>query len=260
MSEELTEQDIINKLEEMVEHDKLAKLAFEDNYEKGDNARVTARRDTRTINVQIMPDAKESVAKSLIDCYQEVAKYNKNNPSEKATIMVNMKDAPVNIKAAIIKEVLKYEDLTDPLMLLNIYNLIKSYNSLDDSYFQSQDIYVNSIEELLDLKLALASDLKDFSRRLSIYFLSLIKSYNKLVFTPADEHVQMPQIYEALILSSDLLTMAGIFAKAPAISTDELMYIDNAYVYMTSLISKSNICAGLMEDFYNSMEAKEEED
>ena len=88
---------------------------------------------------------------------------------------------------------------------------------------------------------------------LSLNFLSLLKSYTKFVYTPSDEHIELPALYRNMILSSDMSTLSGIFAKAPEFSTNELMYIDNAYIYMTTLLSKSKVGIDLMEDFFNDL-------
>lgn len=168
---------------------------------------------------------------------------------EKGNVMVDLKSCPTELKIEAIKYALTLDNLSDPLMILNILNLIKVYNTLDDEFFKLPDIYVNTVEELLDIKLALRDDLKEFSRKLSIYFLSIIKSYNKLTFTPADEHKDLPKLYEIIIMSTDFLTLSGIFSKATGISTDDLMYINNAYLYMNSLIMKGMGCMDMMCDF-----------
>ena len=169
--------------------------------------------------------------------------------------MVDLKPiTDLTLKSEIIKAGLENENLSDPLMLLNILNLIKMYNTLDDSYFSSPDVYVNSIEELLDLKLNMSKELKAFTRKLSVYFLSLLKSYNKLTYTPSDEHIELPNIYDQLFLAMDLMTMAGMFSKVTDISTDELIYIDNAYVFMSSMVLKEASSANLVNIFYSAIE------
>ena len=160
----------------------------------------------------------------------------------------------LSLKCGIIKYALTLEDLEDPIMILNIINLIKVYNTLDDTFFTAPDIYVNSVEELLDLKLSIMTELKQFTRLLSVYLLSLMKSYNKLTYTPADEHKDLPKIFAAIFLTIDLSTICGIFAKAGTISTDELMFIDNAYMYVNMLTTKNLQSVDLINAFYKSME------
>ena len=208
---------------------------------------VTHNKEENSIRFDITDEAADVVSK-VEKIYKDVAEFNSVNDN-KVTVMVDLKHCKVDTKAEVIRFALGYNDLEDPLMLLNILNLVKMYNTLDDNHFAADDVFVNSIEELLDLKLLLSSDIKEFSRKLSIYFLSIIKSYNKMTFTPADDHTVLPKVFEALILASDLLTLSGIFAKATNISTEDLVYVDNAYIYMTSLINKGITTSSLLGEF-----------
>ena len=168
---------------------------------------------------------------------------------------LDIKNISLADKIEIIKFALNYENLdSDPLMLLNILNLVKSYNTLSEDYFQSPDIYVNSVEELLDLKLALSTEMKTFSKKIVMYFFGILKSFNKMSFTAADEHEELPNLFKNLFLLLDINTISALLAKCPNFCTDEIKYVDNAYVYMSSIILKSAGASALLEDFYKSME------
>lgn len=206
-----------------------------------------------TIRLEVKDEA-EDVVNKIKDIYNAVLSYNEEHADKKATIMVDLKHCSVEKKAELIKFALQFDKLEDPLMLLNILNLIKVYNTLDESYFKSADVYVNSIEELLDLKLAINSELKEFSKRLVIYFLGVLKSYNKMAFTPADEHIELPIVFQNIFRVVDIATIASLFAKCGTFSTDEVMYIDHAYTYMTLILSKSANAISLIEEFYTEKE------
>lgn len=183
-----------------------------------------------------------------------------SEPTAEGTFLIPMADlkhATTEQKIEAIRYGLNTPTLNDPLMQLNLYNLVKSYNNMNDDFFNSDDIYFNSVEELLDVKLALGAEIKAFIRQLSIYFVSLLKSYNKMMFTPAEEHIELPQLYKNMVLSSDIMTLSGILAKSPAFSTDELVYINNAYVYMTTLIDRSKYGLGLLNNFIDTLEQTE---
>ena len=178
---------------------------------------------------------------------------------KKGNVMIDLKTLPTEEKANILKYVLtdkEAENIDDPLMALNVLNLIKVYNTLDDEYFKAPDIYVNSVEELLDLKLSISKDLKQFSKTISIYFLSLLKSYSKMSFTPTEEHVELPALIKSLFLATDLTTISGVFAKTSDINTNDLFFVDNAYLYMTSMVMKCANSASMINDFYNQLEVK----
>ena len=204
---------------------------------------IEANLAEKTIRLDVGKDS-EITWEQIFKSYKETDKV------EDAVLMVDLKHATVEKKAEIIKEALKYDNLNDPLMLLNILNLVKVYNTLDDSYFQAEDIFVNSVEELLDLKLAIAPELKEFSKRIAVYFFGLVKSYSKIAFTPADEHIELPNIFKQLFQLLDLATISSILAKSSPFSTSEITYIDNAYVYLSSIISRSNVALDFIEEFY----------
>lgn len=204
---------------------------------------IEANLTEKTIRLDVGKDS-EITWEQILKSYKETDKV------EDAVLMVDLKHANVEKKAEIIKEALKYDNLNDPLMLLNILNLVKVYNTLDDSYFQAEDIFVNSVEELLDLKLAIAPELKEFSKRIAVYFFGLVKSYSKIAFTPADEHIELPNIFKQLFQLLDLATISSILAKSSPFSTSEITYIDNAYVYLSSIISRSNVALDFIEEFY----------
>ena len=171
--------------------------------------------------------------------------------------MLDIKSLSLDDKVAIIKIALNCEDVTDPLMIMNLINLVKVYNTLADDYFESPDVYVNSVEELLDLKLALSANLKEFARNIVIYFLSILKSYHKTSYHSTDSHKPLPSLYNMFFWSVDFLTLSGILAKAPEVSTKELTFIDGAPNILMALITKSANSLVLMEQFFKDKEVGE---
>lgn len=170
---------------------------------------------------------------------------NKENFSD--TILLDLKKLDAELLTEAFRYSLKREDLKDPLMLLNIINLIKTYNTLDDSFFENEDIYFASIDTFLDIKALLNTELKYFSKTLSIYFISLLKSYSKTEFFPSDIHVDLPEIYKNFILSTDFFTLCSIFSKSESFNTENCIYINDAIKYITLLLNKNTIGY----DFFN---------
>lgn len=223
----------------------------------------------KNIIIRVTPEA-EDLAEIMEKCYND--KYlvtqicqncdipdedgvqQTNEDTSDIIVMFDLKNASTEQKIEAIKYGLQTPTLQDPLLQLNIYNLVKSYNNMNEYFFSSTDVYFNSVEEILDVKLALGKEIKAFIRQLSIYFMSIFKSYNKFVFTPSDEHIVLPALYRNMILSSDLGTLSGIFTKTPEFSTKELVFVDDAYVYLTTLINKSQRGTDLVEEFLKSLE------
>ena len=169
-------------------------------------------------------------------------------------LFLNLKPLNTELKAVALKYALSRNDLKDPLTTLNILNLIKIYNTLDDSFFEDENVWVNSLEDLLDLKLEIHDELKEFIKQFSIYFLSLIKSYNKMIYTPLDNHIDLPQVYKTLFLSMDFMTASGIFSISETINTDELIYINDATSYLMEMMVKNCMGIGLLNDFLEKKE------
>ena len=174
--------------------------------------------------------------------------------SEEAIVFLNLKGLNTSLLTEAIKYSLTREDLRNPYMLLNIINLIKIYNTLDDSFFENEKIYVSSIEDLLDVKLDLTSEIAEFQKKLSIYFISLFKSFNKTQYEPLDKHIALPNIYKNIIMSLDILTLSGIFSVSEPFSTSECIYIDNANLYMTELLARGSMSVFLMNNLLGEID------
>lgn len=186
----------------------------------------------------------EDVEKSL-SCI-----YDYENTLDNVNVILNLKELEVELLAECFRYSLAREDLRDPVMILNIINLVKIYNTLDDSFFADENIYVKSIEDLLDLKLEIHSELKEFVKKLSMYFVSLFKSYNKIIFTPLDNHKKLPNVIKAIFLSTDLLTLSGIFASSEPFNTADCCYVEDSLIYVSSLLLKGSMSVNLMESFF----------
>ena len=138
-------------------------------------------------------------------------------------------------------------DIANPYILLNLYNTVKRYNTLDNSFFESEDVWFTSIEQFLDIKVGLRSEIQSFTNKMAYWYLSCIYSMHKVEYTMLEHHEPMPDIYRNFMLTSDLYTMSALVAKADNIQTKDLMLVDNAYAYITELALRSNIAAKLFE-------------
>lgn len=189
----------------------------------------------------------EISSEQLIDLIKKVYEFESN--SEHINILLLLKGLDITKIEEAVKYSLTREDLRDPIMILNILNFIKTYNTLSDDFFENENIYVSSLDDFLDLKLALRKELKEFSQKLSIYFISLFKSYNKTDYVPTDVHMELPWIYRSIMLSSDILTLSGIFAVSEHFDTERCVYIDEAFKYVSSLLMKNSISIACLNNF-----------
>lgn len=167
----------------------------------------------------------------------------------KDIILTRLKNLNVDLIIEALRISLTRETLKDPLMLLNIINLVKVYNTLEDSFFEDENIYFNDMEDLLDVRLELREEVNAFSKQLSIYFISLIKSYSKTTFLPTDEYISLPAAYKSIILSTDFYTLSGIFAAGEQFDTTNCPYVIDAMECLSTLFLKNSVSLNLFENF-----------
>ena len=167
----------------------------------------------------------------------------------KDIILTRLKNLNVDLIIEALRISLTRETLKDPLMLLNIINLVKVYNTLEDSFFEDENIYFNDMEDLLDVRLELREEVNAFSKQLSIYFISLIKSYSKTTFLPTDEYISLPAAYKSIILSTDFYTLSGIFAAGEQFDTTNCPYVIDAMECLSTLFLKNSVTLNLFENF-----------
>lgn len=172
-------------------------------------------------------------------------------------IYLNLREVSVENLAEVFKYAFGRDDIKDPITILNIINLIKIYNALNDTFFANEHIWFTSLEKMLDLKLLIHTELKQFIRQFSIYFLSLIKSYNKLTYTPIDNNIELPQLYQTLFESMDFMTAAGVFSVTKNINSDELVLINNSIVFLSEMMVKNCMGMSLLNEFLEETEYKE---
>ena len=190
-----------------------------------------------------MPDAKLFVfLNKLFSIENELIK-------EDYTVFLDLKNQSHDFLVSVLRFAIQRDDLCDTGLILNLFNLVKTYNTLDDSFLENEDIYISSMEALLDLKQALREELKEFTKKLSVYFISLIKSYGGSVYKEASNEAELPNLYRNLILSADFLTLSAIFSITKEFSTEECICIKNAEEYINSLLFKNLIYLDFFEHF-----------
>ena len=205
--------------------------------------------DQKTIQIKFQENiSKQNALFNLSIIYQ----IENNNNNNEYIINLKLKKLPLNIIAQCIKYSLNYQNLKDPLMVLNIYNLIKTYNTLDDSFFDNDSIYISSLQQFLDLKILINTQLKKYIKQLSIYFISLFKSYTKMDYTPLDNHIKLPLLYKSIIDISDLYILSGILSLSQNFNTNQCIYIDDAYKILLTLLSKNNVSLALLTNFFKN--------
>ena len=182
-----------------------------------------------------------------IDIVELIKKINNIENESKISIAINLK--PLNIQKIqeILSLLLKYEKLTNASIIFNIILLLKTYNTLEDDFFNNKNVYYSSLEDFLDIKNGLKYDIKELNTRLSVYFISIFKSLNKFEFSFIDNPVQIPELYTNILLSIDIFTIGGILSNNNGFSDKDMLMIKDSYGYVSEIVSKIKITDMMFE-------------
>lgn len=90
--------------------------------------------------------------------------------------ILNIRTWEFKDKVEFLKNAIKDEGLKNVNVIVNISLLLKRFNNFDDEIFERDDVYFESMVELIDAKLELQSDLDDLRRKIVGLYLSIIKS------------------------------------------------------------------------------------
>ena len=153
-------------------------------------------------------------------------------------IFINLK--PLNIQKIqeILSSLLKCDRLSNASILFNIILLLKTYNTLEDEFFNNKNVYYSSLEDFLDIKNGLKSDIKELNTKLSIYFMSIFRSLNKFEFSFIDNPVHIPELYKNILLSVDVFTIGGILSNNNGFTDKDMLMIKDSYGYVSEITSK----------------------
>ena len=182
-----------------------------------------------------------------IDIVELIKKINNIENESNISISINLK--PLNIQKIqeILSLLIKYEKLTNASIIFNIILLLKTYNTLEDDFFNNKNVYYSSLEDFLDIKNGLKYDIKELNTKLSVYFISIFKSLNKFEFSFIDNPVQIPELYTNILLSIDVFTIGGILSNNNGFSDKDMLMVKDSYGYVSEIVSKIKITDMMFE-------------
>lgn len=200
----------------------------------------------------------QSITKALDEILDYESQEYDDKTKEIYTANIILKNFETDKLVELIKYFLQKTTLVNSSILVNLLNLVKSYNSFDDSFFNHPITFYRDIEQFLDVKEALQDELQEFINTISLYYISILRSVHKTSYTYLDQPVILPKLYQRLFLSTDFITLSGIFAKANKLSIEDLLLVDNAYLYLSEEIRKLSITDSLMSMFLPLVNANEQ--
>jgi len=162
------------------------------------------------------------------------------------TIRLNLKELSFDARLEIIRSAIKNLDLIDSTLILNIFNLIKGFNTVDPSFFASPDIVVNSMLEFVDMKVKLKAELTELSKEITRYFYSILRTVGLTDFPANNLPEVIPFIYQRIFLVSDFISLSNIIRKFESI--DNLVYVENAEYFLQSLSTRYMFATMLIQN------------
>lgn len=165
----------------------------------------------------------------------EILKYQVDNLGKDNVIEtdISIKALSKEEKIAIIKHILTLDDVLDSYVILNIYNFIKGFNTFDSSYFDSPIVYVNDMEEYLDIKYELKEELSEFTKKVCVYYLSVLRSIDK-IDNNDPKMVIIPLIIQRILMIADFYTLSVMLNKVKSINIDETYIVNNALAFVNT--------------------------
>lgn len=166
-----------------------------------------------------------------------------------STYKINLKDQPTENLIAVLSYALTRETLVNTRLMLNIQIFVNGYSTFDDSLFESPEIFLSKIEQVLDIKLALLDQLREFQTSIAYWFLACLKSMHKVEYTYIDPVVKLPAIYKRFLFSTNLLVLSSILSKAGDIHTKDLPLVEDAFPVVMELASASALANKMIQNF-----------
>lgn len=155
---------------------------------------------------------------------------------------MELKNKSLEEKIEALKSYLNNENDEDPILSLNLYNLIKFGNNWDESFFQHPDIIFNSILEFIQIKNKLKVELNNFCNKLLNIYFNCIYNCSKVV---TDEEIKpIPVIYRNILLQGDFLFMSELANNYKFTTFEEVVY-ENPFSILVPMANK----LGLLYNF-----------
>lgn len=173
-----------------------------------------------------------------------------NSNSKYQELILNIKDVSTENKIEVFKYLFSNKELTNYSCIINVYNFIKAYNSLDDKFFNSRLVFVKTIEEFLDIKLALKDQIQQYIDDFTSWYLSLFMYVSKLDVNFLEKSEKLPNSYQVIINMADMVSLSGICQKAniKSIMLHEMPISDSLNI-VNRLVQKMQ----LVENLYTSL-------
>lgn len=121
----------------------------------------------------------------------------------------NMKDCPYEDKLRFLRYIMAFDGLINAPLLTNISFLIYGKNIADETFAEESVIFTN-LEEYVDAKYDLKTEIEEYARNLLKFYFAALKSY--AVILP-DGKIDIPASYKVVLIASDTSDISKLMNK-----------------------------------------------
>lgn len=144
----------------------------------------------------------------------------KNENESNHSIDILIKNLSYEKRREALRIALKTENLSNKIFLMNVFCLIKGYNTFDEAYFENEQVFLNDEVEFLDIFDDLEEEINFVTTKLAEYYVSMLKTCNLVEAVNNNPNaVEMEKLYVFLFSMLDVTVMAKILSsvKDPSI-------------------------------------------
>jgi hypothetical protein len=124
-------------------------------------------------------------------------------------------------KIKLFQYCLNNKNILQENIIVNLFNILKSYNTFTDEFFALESNWFSDLEEFFDIQIALQDDIKSFIKEFTKYYLGLfvysIDTSSSLLYKDNEgkipQDVAIPYTIYALFMRMDFLTIKHLINK-----------------------------------------------
>ena len=137
----------------------------------------------------------------------------------------------------------------NPVDILNVYRLVNSYNTFDDSFFDDPNSYITDISEFIDLKMELEEPINAFTQQVIFWFLSSIASCDIKAETDPENMYDMPMLVYGFLVQATLPVISAMMRSIDMseIDMNELYTVKGAFYLVSRMMQSHSFVASYLE-------------
>ena len=136
---------------------------------------------------------------------------------------IEIKSCPYEDKLRFLRYSMRFTSLANTSVLTNITFLVYGKN-ISDEVFEDERIMFSNLEEYVDARYDLKSEIEEYSKELLKFYLASVKSYGVIL---PDGKINIPASYKIILMSSGMKDISALMRKSK-IDAENIPLVFNA--------------------------------